>query len=113
LHPLWLGLAQFVAAIGAVGEDRLQKGKEPAGMAVQDQKGAVAILQAGRMDGDGKDQAEGIDEEMTLLSFDFLARVIARRIDVRPPFFALFTLWLSITAALGEASRPSRSRVMR
>lgn len=107
------GPAQFVAAIGAVGEDRLQKGKEPAGVTVQDQKGAVAILQVGRMDGDGKDQAEGVDEEMAFLAFDLLARVIARRVDVRPPFSALLTLWLSITAALGEASRPSRSRVMR
>jgi hypothetical protein len=65
------------------------------------------------MDGDGQDQAEGIDEEMALLAFDLLARVIARRVDARPPFSAPFTLWLSITAALGEASRPSRSRVMR
>ena len=82
-------------------------------MAIQDQKSAVAVLQVGRMDGDGEDQAEGIDEEMTFLAFDLLARVIARRVDMRPPFSALFTLWLSITAALGEASRPSRSRVMR
>ena len=104
---------QLFAAVSAVGEDRLQKGKELAGVAVQDQKGAIAVLQVGRMDGDGQDQAEGIDEEVALLAFDLLARVIARRVDVRPPFSALFTLWLSITAALGEASRPSRSRVMR
>ena len=38
-------------------------------MAVRDQKGAVAVLQVGRMDGDGKDQTEGIDEEM---AFPFL-----------------------------------------
>jgi hypothetical protein len=107
------GPAQLFAAVGAVGEDRLQKGKEPARLAVQNQKGAVAVLQVGRMDGDGKDQAEGIDEEMALLAFDLLARVIARRVDVRPPFSAPFTLWLSITPALGEASQPSRSRVMR
>lgn len=106
-------LAQHFAAVSAVGEDRLQKGKEPAGVAVQDQKGAIAVLQVGRMNGDGKDQAEGIDEEMAFLAFDLLARVIARRVDARPPFSAFFTLWLSITAALGEASRPSRSRVMR
>ena len=105
--------AQLFAAVSAVGEDRPQKGKEPASVAVQDQEGAIAVLQVGRMDGDGKDQAEGIDEEMTLLAFDLLARVIARRVDARPPFSALFTHWLSITAALGEASRPSRSRVMR
>jgi len=61
------------------------------------------VLQVGRMDGDGKDQAECIDEEMALLAFDLLARVIARQIDARVPFSELFTLWLSITAALGEA----------
>ena len=82
-------------------------------MAIQNQKGAIAILQVSRMNGDGEDQAEGIDEELAFLAFDLLARVIARRVDARPPFSALFTLWLSITAALGEASRPSRSRVMR
>ena len=65
------------------------------------------------MNGDGQDQTEGVDEEMAFLAFDLLARVIARRVDARPPFSALLTLWLSITAALGEASRPSRSRVMR
>jgi transposase len=57
--------------------------------------------------------AKGIDEEMAFFAFDLLAREIARRVDARPPFSALFTLWLSITAALGEASQPSRSRVMR
>ena len=82
-------------------------------MTIQDQKSAITVLQVGRMNGDGEDQTEGIDEEMAFLAFDLLARVIARRVDARPPFSALLTLWLSITAALGEASRPSRSRVMR
>jgi hypothetical protein len=60
-----------------------------------------------------EDQTEGIDKQVAFLAFDFLARVIARRVDARPPFSALFTLWLSITPALGEAARPSNSRVMR
>ena len=107
------GSAQLFAAVGAVGEDRLQEGKQPASVAIQNQKGAVAVLYVGRVDDDGEDQAEGVDQEMALLAFDLLARVIARRVDARPPFSAPFTLWLSITAALGEASRPSRSRVMR
>jgi hypothetical protein len=107
------GPAQLFAAVGTVGEDRLQKGKEAARLAVQDQKGTIAVLQVGRVDGDGQDQAEGVDEEMALLAFDLLARVIARRVDARPPFSAPFTLWLSITPALGEAARPSRSRAMR
>jgi hypothetical protein len=106
-------LAQLFAAVGAIGEDRLQKGKEPAGLAVQDQKRAIAVLQVGRVDDDGEDQAEGVDEQMALLAFDLLARVIARRVDARPPFSAPFTLWLSITPALGLAARLSRSRVIR
>ena len=107
------GPAQLFAAVGAVGEDRLQEGKEAARLAVQDQKSAISVLQVGRVDGDCEDQAEGVDEEMALLAFDLLARVIARRVDARPPFSAPFTLWLSITPALGEVVRPSRSRVMR
>ncbi len=82
-------------------------------MAIQNQKGAVAVLQVGRVHDDGEDQAEGVDQEMALLALDLLARVSARAVDARPPFSAPFTLWLSITPALGEASRPSRSRTMR
>src|SRR5689334_11887218 len=38
---------------------------------------------------------------MPLLAGDLLARVIAGRIDPNPPFSVLFTLWLSITQAVG------------
>ena len=107
------GPAQLLAAIGAVGEDRLKEWKQPAGPAIQDQQGAVTILDIGRVDDRVEDQAEGVDEKVALLALDFLARIIARRVDARPPFSALFTLWLSIAPALGEASRPSNSRVMR
>ncbi len=86
------GPAQLRAAVGAVGEDRLQEGKQPAGVAIQNQRGAVAILQTGRVDGDGEDQAKGIDEQVALLALDLLARVSARRVDARRPFSAPFTL---------------------
>src|SRR3981081_1681662 len=43
---------------------------------------------------------------MALLAFDLLASIIAARIDVAPPFSALFTLWLSMTQAVGLASDP-------
>jgi hypothetical protein len=52
-------------------------------------------------------QAGGIDKYMPFLALDFLARVIAMRIDRGPPFSALLTLWLSITAAVGLACRPA------
>ena len=51
-----------------------------------------------------------IDEDVALLALDLFARIIAARIDAAPPFSALFTLWLSITQAVGLASRPIASR---
>ncbi|MBB6250129.1 hypothetical protein FHS74_000670 [Nitrospirillum iridis] len=39
-----------------------------------------------------------------------LARVVAGRIDPRPPFSAPLTLWLSMVAAVGLASFPANSR---
>ncbi len=106
------GPAQLLAAIGAVGEDRLKERKKPAGPAIQDQQGAVTILDIGRMDGRVEDQTEGVDEKVALLALDFLARIIARRVYGAPPFSVLLTLWLSITPAEGLASRPSSSRAM-
>jgi hypothetical protein len=37
-------------------------------------------------------QALRIDKDMPLLALDFLARVIAARVNAAPPFSALFTL---------------------
>ena len=55
-------------------------------------------------------QAQRVYENMALLALDLLARIIAMRIDAGPPFSALFTLWLSITAAVGLASLETASR---
>ena len=38
---------------------------------------------------------------MPLLALDLFARIVAMRVDAGPPFSALFTLWLSIMAAVG------------
>ena len=51
-----------------------------------------------------------VDQDMPLDTLDLLARVIPRWIDAGPPFSALFTLWLSITQAVGLASRPIAAR---
>jgi hypothetical protein len=37
-------------------------------------------------------EALRVDENMSLLAFDFLARIIAMRIDATPPFSADLTL---------------------
>jgi hypothetical protein len=55
-------------------------------------------------------QALRIDKDVALFAFDFLPRVVAARIDAVPPFSELFTLWLSMIAAVGLASRPAFSR---
>jgi hypothetical protein len=48
---------------------------------------------------------------MALLAFDFLARIVAGRIDFGPPFSALLTLWLSTMAVVATASLSDSLRV--
>jgi hypothetical protein len=55
-------------------------------------------------------QALCIDEDVPLLALDLLDAVEARRINPAPPFSALLTLWLSMMAAVGLASRSACSR---
>jgi len=47
---------------------------------------------------------------MPLLALDLFARIETMRINADPPFSALFTLWLSMMAAVGLASRSADSR---
>ncbi len=98
------------ALIAAIGIDAFDEGEAAAGFA---QHGArsVAVLDVGGMNGDAQQEAERIDEDMALAALDLLARVVARRIEREPPFTAPLTLWLSMMAALGLASRPACSRV--
>ena len=74
------------------------------------QRAAVAVLDVGGVDDGVHQQALCIDQNMALLALDLLAGIVAMRVDTRPPFSALFTLWLSMIAAVGEASRSARSR---
>jgi len=55
-------------------------------------------------------QTQRIYQDVTLLALDLFARIIAMRIDAGPPFSALLTLWLSMIAAVGLASRSTFSR---
>ena len=71
---------------------------------------AIAILNVGGMNEGVQQQAERVYQNVALLALDLLARIIAMRIDAGPPFSALFTLWLSMMAAVGLASRSACSR---
>jgi hypothetical protein len=58
------------------------------------------------VDQHSQEQARGIDGDVALPALDLLGRVVA----ARPPFSVVLTLWVSMMAAVGLGSRPSRSR---
>ena len=95
--------------VSGVGDEPGQK-RMQSEQGCEQQDSAVAILDVGGMDDGVKQQAQSVYEYMALLALDLLAGVIAVRIDARPPFSALFTLWLSMMAAVGLASRSPCSR---
>src|SRR5919202_2432475 len=103
------GLRGRLAAVGAVGEDDLDEREQPA-RGAQQRDGAIAVLDVGRKDRGAQQHADRVDQDVPLLAFDLLAGVVTRRIDASAPFSALFTLWLSMTAAVGLASLPACSR---
>src|SRR4051794_8375880 len=80
-----------LAAVGAVGEDHLDEREQPPRRA-QQRDGAVPVLDVGGMDRGAQEKAQRVDQDVPLLALDLLARVVARRVDVRPPFSALLTL---------------------
>ena len=95
--------------IGGIGEQLLQERMRPE-QGRKQQDAAIAILDVGGMNDRVQQQTQRIYENVALLALDLLARIIAMRIDPGPPFSALFTLWLSMMAAVGLASRSSCSR---
>ena len=66
----------------------------------------VGVLDVGRVDDDPEQQPRGIDGDVALAAFDLLGRIVAPG----SPFSVVFTLWVSMMAAVGLGSRPDRSR---
>lgn len=104
-----LRLLKHRPLISTVGKEFLQK-RKAAEQGPKDQSAAIAVLDIGRMNNCVEQEPYRIDKDVALLALDFLARVVARWIDAGPPFSAPFTLWLSMTHAVGLASRPIASR---
>src|SRR5665213_63293 len=108
-HDFFDGATEQRALIAAVGVE-LKYERIQAEHRRHDQFAAVAILNVGGVHDGVDQQALRVDEDVTLLALDLFASVIPRRIDRSPPFSALLTLWESLTAAVGLASRPIASR---
>jgi len=106
------GIAKFVARIAAIGEDMAQPGKPPP-HGFEDINRAIAVLNIGCVDQDEDKEAAGVGQDMPLAALDFFPRVIAGRAAALASLAfgsVVLTDWLSITPALGLASRPSISR---
>src|SRR5262249_14752327 len=104
---------QLRPLIVGIGEDAFDEGEAAARAAIEDQPSPIAILQVGRVDDDVQREAERVDENVPLAARDLLTRVIARRIERRPPFCAPLALWASMIATVGLASLPAFSRTAR
>jgi hypothetical protein len=100
---------EFIAAVTAIRKDVLDEGEQAAGLFDEVHR-AVPVLDACRDRLDAKQQPYRIGKRVALDAFDFLARVVANKIPVAAPFSVAFTAWVSMMAAVGEASRPSASR---
>ena len=77
--------------IGAIGKKFFEK-REQSKERREQQDAAVAILNARGCDDAMQKQSLHIDQNMPFLALDQLARVKAMRVNLRPPFSALFTL---------------------
>ena len=100
---------EFRPLVAAVGVELHQEREQPEQRSHQ-QHTAIAVLDIGGVDDRVQQQALGIYEKVALLALDPFARIEARRINRRPPFSALLTLWLSMIASVGLASRTASSR---
>ena len=107
-HDLLQRTPEYRSLIAAIGVEFQQEGKH-AEQGRHHQPATVAVLNVGGVHDGVHQQALRIDEDVTFLAFDLLAGVIPRRV-MEPPFSALLTLWLSMIAAVGLASRAACSR---
>ena len=100
---------EAVSAVAAIRKNVLDEREQAAGLF--DKPGcAVPVLNAGWDRLDAKQQSYRIDNRVAFDAFDFLARIVANGIPAAAPFSVAFTAWVSMMAAVGEASRPSASR---
>ena len=112
-----MSLGENRPLIAAIGE-KFRQERVASEQCLQNQNAAVAILDVCGMNQRMQQQAYRIDKDMALLAFDLSAnavcrrfpRIVPARVYATPPFSVPLTLWLSMMAAVGLASRPIASR---
>ena len=77
--------AIFAACVSAISKDAFDERKQSSRPA-QQLEGTVTVLNIGRMNDDVQQEAQRVDQDVPLATFDLLARVVARRIEPSPPF---------------------------
>lgn len=108
-HPaecLLYPINQF-PSITAVCPDQHQPGESVAYL-LKHQPRPVPILYVGCMHQDCQHQSQRINYYMAFAALDLFARIVA----AQPPFSVVFTLWLSMIAALGVDLRPAFLRTV-
>ena len=74
------------ALVTRVGEDALDKGEEAARADIEDKPCAIAVLHRGGVNDDVQEEAERVDEDVSLATRDLLARIVALRVERGAPF---------------------------
>ena len=100
-----LELRPLIATVGV----KLQQEREQPEHRSHQQHATVAVLDIGGVDDGLHQQALCVDQDVPLLALDLLPGIVTMRVR-EPPFSALLTLWLSMIATVGLASRPACSR---
>lgn len=80
------GRGQRRALIARIGEDAFDEGEEAARADIEDKPCAIAVLHRGGMNDDVQEEAERVDEDVSLATRDLLARIVALRVERGAPF---------------------------
>jgi len=99
----------LLSLVAGIADDALDEGEASSRLPEQ-RLGAVAVLDARRVDSNGEQQAERVGQDMALAADHLFAGIVAGRVERSPPLTAPFAVWLSMIAIVGLASRPAFSR---
>ena len=94
-----------LASVTSISPNQSQE-RKPSHQFVDNQPCSVSVLDVSGVDHDSQQQPYGIDGDVAFAAGHLLTSIIA----ARPPFSVVFTDWLSMMAALGVGSLPSKRR---